>query len=460
MIRTLSLIVLAVCLLGMTGCASTSADRRAEPDYRADGPAVEMPAHAATPETDVNEPAETDGPLALSQAISLVLARSLELRSYAWDIRAADARQVQAGLRPNPELGVSLEEFGGKGDRDGFDGLETIVAITQPLELGGKRDKRTKVAAVEKQVVQWDYEVARLDLIRRSERGFTAVLAAQQRLDLTQNRADLAERLWQTVNKRVDAGKDPPSEASKAQIELAKVHMQHQQAVSELTGARHRLAALWESSVPRFERVEGELGATPDLPSLDLAQAQIETHPQIARWQDSLAIGRARLDLARAQSQSDIAVTAGLKRLELDDDTTGVVGVAIPLPVFNRNQGAIAAAQCELAKTREQRTQAMIQMQTHLAQAHQRLQTAIAQVSTLTDQVLPSAESVFAAAQKGYEEGKFDYLRLLDAQRTLFDTQDQLVDARAKVQLLRADLEYLIGQPLNQFSPSDTGTER
>ncbi len=437
-----------------------SADRDSEPESQANGPLAESPLHADTTEPDVNAPVEGDGPLALPEAISLALARSSELKSYSWDIRAADARQVQAGLRPNPELGVSLEEFGGKGDRDGFDGVETTVAITQPLERGGKRQKRTKVAAAEKQVVQWDYETTRLDLIRRAERAFTTVLAAQRRVALTQNQADLAERLWQTVNKRVDAGKDPPSEASKAQIELSKVRMQHQQAVSELTDARHRLAALWESSVPRFERVEGDLGMTPSLPALDLVQTQIETHPQIARWQDALAVGRARLDLARAQSRPDIAVTAGLKRLEFDDDTTGVVGLAIPLPVFNRNQGAIAAAQHELAKTRERQTRAVIQTQTQLAQAHQRLQTAMAQVSVLTDQVLPSAESVFAAAQNGYEEGKFDYLRLLDAQRTLFDTQDQLVDAWTKTHLLRADIEYLIGQPLKSFSPTDTGIER
>ncbi|UCD50941.1 MAG: TolC family protein [Phycisphaerales bacterium] len=454
------LMALAVYLSGLTGCASMSADQGAEPEFRADGPLTETSIHTDTPEPIVNEPGESDGPLSLSQAISLVLTRSLELRSCSWDLRAADARQVQAGLRPNPELGVSLEEFGGKGDRDGFDGVETTVAVTQPLELAGKRDKRTKVAAAEKQVVQWDHEATRLDLIRRTQRAFTAVLATQQRVDLTENQTDLAEGLWQTVNKRVDAGKDPPSEASKAQIELSKVRMQHQQAVSELTDARHRLAALWESSAPRFERIEGDLGITPSLPSLDLIRAQIETHPQVARWQDALAVDRARLDLARVQSRSDIAVTAGLKRLELDDDTTGVVGVAIPLPVFNRNQGAIAATQHELAKTREQRNQAIVQMQTRLAQAYQRLQTAIAQVSALNDQVLPGAESVFEAAQNGYEEGKFDYLRLLDAQRTLFDAQDQLVDAWAKVHLLRADLEYLIGQPINSFSPTDTGTER
>ncbi len=84
-----------------------------------------------------------------------------------------------------------------------------------------------------------------------------------------------------------------------------------------------------------------------------------------------------------------------------------------------------------------------------------------AQASVLNDQVLPSAESVFEAARNGYEQGKFDYLHLLDAQRTLSNTQDQRVGALAAVHLLRADIEYLIGQSLNSFpsTPSDTGTE-
>ena len=108
-----------------------------------------LPASAGQNESTLNEP---NGVITLRDATALALARSPELGVFPYDLRAADARVLQAGLRPNPELQVGVEEFAGRGERSGFNATETTVQIGQPIELGGKRIKRTRVASLDKEL--------------------------------------------------------------------------------------------------------------------------------------------------------------------------------------------------------------------------------------------------------------------------------------------------------------------
>ena len=77
-----------------------------------------------------------DNILTLAQALSRALSRNPDIEPYAIEIRAREAREVQAGLLPNPELGMEIEEFGGSDDRSQFDGAETTVQLSQRIEIG------------------------------------------------------------------------------------------------------------------------------------------------------------------------------------------------------------------------------------------------------------------------------------------------------------------------------------
>ncbi len=444
--QILGILTLAACLFGMTACAPISHNQESEVLATTHTRKNHDPENAEILGPKSNAQIELDDPLPLSQAIALVLKHSPKLKAYAWDIRSADARQAQARLRPNPELEVSMEEFGGQGPRNGFDGVETTFAVTQAIETGGKRHKRSQVASMEKNLAQWDYQMTRLGVIKQTQQAFAEVLAVQRQIALTKDQMRLAEQLLGTVNRRVEAGKDSPSEMAKAQIEFDHTQMDYKQAISDLASAKRHLVVLWGAATLDVELIDEPGDIDVDLPPLAQLQPLAHQHPQVLLWQDKLALGRARLSLMKAQSRSNMAVTAGLKRLGQEDENTGVVGLAIPLPLFNRNQGEIEAAHHELAKIRELQIQAVAQVESQLAQSYQRFETALAHVSMLQDSILVNARTVFEAASKGYEEGKFDYLHVLDAQRTLFNTQAQLLKAQTSVRLAWADLEYMVGQ--------------
>ena len=116
----------------------------------------------------VPEIAEPTGVITLRQALALALMHNPELKAFSWDVRASQARQLQASIRPNPALEVEVEEVGGPGQRSGFDAAETTIQLSQLIELGDKRNKRIKLASLERELAGLDYEAKRLDV-------FTAV---------------------------------------------------------------------------------------------------------------------------------------------------------------------------------------------------------------------------------------------------------------------------------------------
>jgi len=208
--------------------------------------------------TEPVEPGPT-GVITLQEALGLALVRNPELRVSYWLVRASDAERLQASLRPNPELEIEVEEVGGSGERSGFDGAETTVQIAQPIELGQKRAKRTALADLEKDLAQFDYESKRLDVRAEVTKAFVEVLAAQQRLQLTEELLKLSRELSDTVGKRVDAGKDSPLEKTKAAVAVSDSKLRHEQAVRDLQFARRQLVSTWGSEIPIFERAAGPL---------------------------------------------------------------------------------------------------------------------------------------------------------------------------------------------------------
>lgn len=393
--------------------------------------------------------AEPNGVITLPAAIALALARSPELGVFPYDLRAADARVLQAGLRPNPQLDIEVEDVGGRGERRGFDAAQTTVQVGQPLELGGKRAKRTHVAALDKELVQWDYKSARLDVMRETARAFVATLAAQERLALAERLLQLSRQAQSAVAQRVKAGKDSPVEELRADVALSESRIERQKAEKALTAARHRLAAAWGGQAPTFGKVEGDFYATPEPAPLAELTAALGDNPDLARWQTEEDRRRAALRWEKARGVPDITVGAGVRRYEETDDAALVFGLAVPLPLFDRNQGGVLEATAQLGKARRQYEAARIKTLAALSEAATMLAAAHDEVTILRDDTIPKAQRAFEAAQQGYQQGKFDYLYLLDAQRTLFEMQARYVNSVAQYHQAQADVRRLTGRTAN-----------
>ena len=193
-----------------------------------------------------------------------------DLSSTTFEVRAAEARTLQAGLFPNPETELELEDFGGTGVVRGVQASQSTLQLSQLIELGGKRAKRLRAAGLERHIAGWDYEAKRLDVLTEATKAFVDVLAAQERLALMEDMVRLSEQVLNAAFERIKAGKVPPLEATKARVEASNARLQVEHARSVLQAARNRLAASWGSTRPVFAKVRGTLesGLTPVPPPM------------------------------------------------------------------------------------------------------------------------------------------------------------------------------------------------
>lgn len=388
--------------------------------------------------------AQSSPPSALTfpLALQLALAHNPELAATAAEVQVKAGASRQAGLRSNPELSFELENFAGQGEFKGTDGAEASLQLSQLLELGGKRDRRQQLAASEQAIAEQELAGKRLELTAATRTAFVQLLAAQQGLALAEEQVRLAQGVFATVEARVSGGKVPAVELQRAEVALAVTRSAAVQAALTLSGARQALALLWGGD-PQALQAVGNLEELPEPPALDILSARLERSPEAARWQREATASQARIALARADAVPDLTLSLGLRQFQQNDDTALMAGLSLPLPLFDRNQGGIAAAGAALNQNRHRQQAALAQSRAALAGSHAALVAAHGQARVLREQVLPAAQRAFEAAELGYQVGKFDYLAVADAQRSLFEVRGQHLQALTAAQLALAELERL-----------------
>ncbi len=382
--------------------------------------------------------------LTLGTALELAMRGHPGLSAGTSGVRAAEARWRQARVFPNPEIAVGVSEYGRHGN--GFDAAETEASLTQRMELGGKRTGRMRQGQAEYGLAAWALEGMRLDIRAETKRRFAAVVAAQARVALATACEHAAERVAFAVDARVQAGKEPPMQGAKAKAEWALARLQRSTEHQALAAATARLTAMWGAeSHPFTVADESSLGAWVAPAELEELRAQLSSIPEWRHWADAIRLREASLASARAARTPDVDVSVGLQRFEDDASDAVRFGIALPLPLFDRNHGNVAAARHELDRIREERRAATIDLHLALTDAYTRFGTAHERVKTLGESVVPTMESAFEAAQEGYRQGKFGYLDMLDTQRALFEARAALIDATETYHSARTDLERLTG---------------
>ncbi len=439
--KTLSILLLAQLMGGVSAPADWLEQRPLGREIPAPHPPLES-AEVSPSGPAISEPA---GDLTLREALSLALLQNPEIKAFAFEVRAREAAVLQSSLFPNPELGAVVENFGNDA-LQGFDSTAITLQLSQVIELGGKRAARTEATQLARDLAGWDYERERIKVLTETHKAYVEVLGAQGRAALSKQVVALAEEIAAAVAKRVMAGKVSPMEETKVGVATASARIELTRAERELEAARARLAATWGSTAPRFKRARGVLEAVLPIPTLAELMERLRQNPELARWATEIAERQAVIGLEETRAVPDLTASFGVRRFTEPGDDALVAGISLPLPLFNRNQGAILEAQRRLTKAEEERRAVEVRVATALSSAYQTLAGAHAEIAALKAQVLPGAQSAFEAASKGYRLGKFGLLDVLDAQRTLFGAKTQYLRALTDYHQSVAQVEGLIGE--------------
>lgn len=377
------------------------------------------------------------GQLSLRQAVEQALAHHPELAVADAEVQALGGASLQARARPNPELSFTQE--GTKSPS-----RTTTVQINQPIELGGKRQARMTAAERAAELARADLSARRHAIAAAVVTAFFDVLTVQERLRLAEAALELSQRSSLATSRRVKAGKLSPVEETKAKVAEANVRIELAQARSESSAARARLASAMGSPLGPLV-LEGRLDDLPPIQNYEGFQAQLDQSPALQRAEMEVRRRQALTAVENARRISDITVSLGAKRDQEQGRTQAVIGLSIPLPLFDRNEGNILEALKREDKARLELASTRMQLESEALQARERLSSARAEAQSLAADVVPGAQSAYDAATKGFELGKFSFLEALDAQRTLLQARSQYLKALAEAHRASAELHRILG---------------
>ncbi len=401
----------------------------------------------------------TGGVITLNAAIENALSYSPRLKSASSAMLASQGERLQAGLRPNPEAGVEAENLAGRGPYKGVDAAEITFGVSQQLEIGGKRAARQAAAGRGYEISSLEYKAARLDLIRDVTIAYTDAVAAQEEVKLAEDQKKLAGEVLESVSKRVSAAAEPLIQNSKAEVALATSEIAFSRALRELEIAKRTLASFWgQEDGPYSLDASDFLAIQPPAPLMDHA-VRLSATPDIARLEAGIARAMAILDLERANAIPDPTVSVGVRDFRETSDQALMFGVSLPIPVWNKNQGNIARALHEARRSETDKQALMLDLGNALTRAAQEMQTAYGEAESLKTIILPAAEKAFTLSRQGYQAGKFPYLEVLDAQRTLFGARSQYNAALKNYHTHRAEVERLTAAHSDKIQPNEEENE-
>ncbi|MHA6195879.1 TolC family protein [Pseudomonas wadenswilerensis] len=385
--------------------------------------------------------------LSLPQAIATAMEHNPDMAAARQEIGIADGARRQAGLIPNPELSWEVEDTR-------RDTSTTTVTLSQPLELGGKRGARIEVARVGQSLAQMTLEQQVNSLRADVVQAFYSALRAQTGVELARQSLDLTERGLQVVEGRVRAGTSSPVEATRAQVQLAEARLQLSRAQSDKSNAYRQLAQVTGSAVDNVDRLDAP-SLSPGLPPADdLLLGRLEQTAELRQAMVRIDQNDAALGSEKAQRIPNLTVSVGSQYDRAERERVNVVGLSLPLPLFDRNQGNVLAAARRADQARDLRNATELRLRSETRTALNQWGTAMQEVASYDSTILPAARQAVDTATRGFERGKFGFIEVLDAQRTLIAAREQYLaslatasDARARVERVFGDLDALTATP-------------
>ncbi|MFN3774447.1 TolC family protein [Sphingomonas parapaucimobilis] len=365
-------------------------------------------------------------------------------RITALDADVAQARGLaeQARARPNPSINLYGENFAGDLRTNARDQQQTTFQIDQPIELGGKRAARIAAGDAGMAVAQARSREGRVAFATELARAYAAAEIADRRIALAEDEVEEATDVLKVSRALVAAGKEARLRQVQAETELHTMESDLEVARAQRVGALARLAAMAGSPRPYTALAESlidRMDARPASGPVDPMQSAAVKLAQAEREAAARAV-----TVQQRRATPDITAQLGVRQLRVANGPAIVAGVTIPLPVFDRNRGNIAAAQAELRgmEARAAATRLEAEAGTHAARAQ--IDAADAR-ATAAKRTLATAEEAYRLARIAYEAGKAPLIELLSARHNLGAARGVILDADIARFDARATLARLAG---------------
>lgn len=368
----------------------------------------------------------------LEEFEQIALANNPTMAQVQAKLRVAAGLARQSGLYPNPTVGYYGDEirggYIGGGKQGGF--------VSQTIVLGGKLRAARRVAELQASEVETSGQVQRLRILNNVRVSFYEVLAAQRLVDLRQTLAKLAADATQTSHQLGNVGQADRPDILQAEVEQQQANVSLRIAQQHLQASWRMLAAVIGKPDLPLARLQGDLEAIPDLNYEEWVATILRESPEVKLAQQAVDRAEASLVQARKAPIPDLQITGILTQnyepLEPTRKPTGLMGgaqVGVQLPIFNRNQGNIAAAKAEIESAKQELARVKLELGRAVAEMFRDYDSARVAVQQYKADMLPRAEQAYKLYQANYQNMAGAYPQVLISQRTLFQLEADYIQA-------------------------------
>ncbi len=357
-------------------------------------------------------------------------------------VAGAAGRTRQAGLYPNPTLEFEFEDVS---TEDPGERTEK-VSIEFPIIWSGRRGDALDAARAGQQAASQSVLETRRELLRHVHSTWAELLFCRESEAALDPLLDVAQATLQIAQARFDARAVPESHVTRALLEVYELEVEQQRLVEKRIRAAAELTGLLGGTEIAFANLSGPL-TTDDagLSSAGATEQWLAEHPALIAAEQNVEAMAATLAEARAARLPDLHLFTGYGRSRGDDQRFVEGGLALSLPLFDRNQGRIAERRASLAQARHAVRIVESDLAARLAVARQRSIATRDQLDAYRGRIVPAAERGIAQAQDGYRAGRLPFLELIDAQRTLATVRLRNIELARDLVLAAADLMSLVG---------------
>ncbi len=382
--------------------------------------------------------------LSREDAVRRALGADPSVRAADAELRAAEAGLRQAARFVDPSLEILQENFQGTGAYSGQNRAETTYSLRQPLELGGDRRARRAYAARGVDSARLSGDIRKLDLILDVELAYIDVQAAEASLAIAEERYAVAEELAGAVDRRVRAARDPLMAGSRAQARLADAALELESARRAVELARATLSSYWNSGDDFIADQDAFVALAPETRLAD-------GKPEVALADAQAAQARAQIDLERARAFPNVELHGGWRSFNEAKESAFLVGVTVPLPIWNGNRSAVVQAREKAAQAGFERDSRVRAAERQLSLLRSQADIARRESATLEANVIPNSQRALDQARQGYGQGAFSYLDVLEAQRAVTDARMRRVTALRNFHRAQVSIARLTGARAEEF---------
>jgi outer membrane protein, heavy metal efflux system len=369
--------------------------------------------------------------LNIDEAVRIALNNNLEIREAFLEIKALEKISYQQGLMSNPQLSLEAENIFGSKDFNGFNGSELTATLSQDIMLGGKLSKLKNVAELETNLAFFDYEIMRLEIITNVRKVFNDVVKTHNLLEKQNELLDNTNSFIQNVKQRNKEGAVSSIEVLRANLVYNKLEIDLISTKQQFKTLKKILTTLMGINEINSNTFIAEKTVEKALPKLDKLKELQNFNPAISKRKMIEKQDYSKIDYEQSLAVPDLTIEAGIRRINESSANTFLIGISMPLPIFNRNQGNIAKAEIRLDQNRIRNDGIRRKMEGKLTEFYNDAVKLQYSLTAYKETLLPQAKEALEYIKQGYNQGRYKILDVIDSQNTLIEFEINYLEVQS-----------------------------